>query len=51
MPQVIAKEIVINKQTNDILDTHFGGQVSLLKVTKITKLFDEGLITVAFKIF
>ena len=44
-PKKRIKEIIINKETNDIIEKHFGGEISLIKGTKLTKLFDEGLIT------
>ena len=37
------KKVVINKETNDILEKHFGGEISLIKISKLTKLFDEGI--------
>ena len=33
------------KETNDILEKHFGGEISLLNGTKITKLYDEGILS------
>ena len=39
------KKVVINKETNDILEKHFGGEISLIRITKLKKLFDEGIIT------
>ena len=45
------KKITINKETNDILDAHFGGKISLIKGSKLTKLYDEGLITKRMKKF
>ena len=39
------KKVVINKETNDILEKHFGGEISLIKISKLTKLFDEGIIS------
>ena len=44
-PKKKVKKVVINKETNDIIEKHFGGEISLIKGTKLTKLFDEGLIT------
>ena len=43
-PEKKVKRIVINKQINDVLDTHFGGEISLIKNSKLTTLYDEGLI-------
>ena len=39
------KEIIITQEIKDILDEHFGGQIALIKGSKLTKLFDEGHIT------
>ena len=39
------KKIVINKEANDILEKHFGGEISLIKGSKLTKLYDEGLLS------
>ena len=44
-PKKKVKTIVINKETNDILEKHFGGEISLLNGTKITKLYDEGILS------
>ena len=44
-PKKKIKKITINKETNDILDTHFSGKISLIKGSKLTKLYDDGLIT------
>ena len=43
-PKKKVKRIVINKQINDVLDTHFGGEISLIKNSKLTTLYDEGII-------
>ena len=45
------KIIVINKEVNDILTKHFGGEISLIKGSKVTKLFDEALISNQMKKF
>ena len=34
------KEIIITQEIKDILDEHFGGQIALIKGSKLTKLFD-----------
>ena len=44
-PKKKVKTILINKDKNDILEKHFGGELSLIKGTKLTNLYDEGLIT------
>ena len=44
-PKKKVKKITINKEINDILTKHFGGKISLIKGSKLTKLYDDGLIT------
>lgn len=44
-PKKKIKKITINKEVNDILDNHFAGKISLIKGSKLTKLYDDGLIT------
>ena len=44
-PKKKTKKITINKEANDVLEKHFGGKISLIKGSILTKLFDDGLIT------
>lgn len=44
-PKQKIKKIVIDKEANDIIETHFAGQISLIKSSKLIDLFNEGLIT------
>tara|TARA_B100001057_G_C22862999_1_gene955365 strand:- start:867 stop:4658 length:3792 start_codon:yes stop_codon:yes gene_type:complete len=44
-PKGKIKKIVIDKEANDVIDTHFAGQISLIKSSKLIDLFNEGLIT------
>ena len=44
-PKLRVKKFTINKAENDILETYFKGEISLINLSSLTKLYDEGLIT------
>ena len=45
-PKLKVKKVIINKKVNDVLEKHFGGEISLIKGTKLTNLYDEGIIDI-----
>ena len=38
------KNLVINSEVNDVLDKYFEGELDMIKLSKVEKLYDEGHI-------
>ena len=42
------KNIVINSEVNDVLEKYFEGELDMIKLSKVEKLYNEGNIDVKF---
>ena len=48
-PKPKQRKYVISPKINEVLDSHFSGELSLLKESKLSELYNQGIIDLATK--